>query len=74
MTVAVLDEHRMREPSVTVLDALEDLDRELSQRGVELRLEGLPETAVVVARRTDWFQEREAAGRVTPTPTEAAGS
>jgi sulfate permease, SulP family len=72
--IAVLDVHRMRETSVTVLDVLEDLDRELSETGVELRLDGLPETAAVVARRTDWFQGLEAAGRVTTTTAEAPSS
>jgi sulfate permease, SulP family len=73
VSIAVLDMHRMRETSVTVLDALEDLDRELSETGVELRLEGLPETAATVARRTDWFQRLEATGRATTTD-EAAES
>ena len=74
VAVAVLDVRRMRETSVTVLDALEDLDRELAETGVELRLAGLPETAAVVARRTAWFQDLVAAGRVAATIDGAVGS
>jgi sulfate permease, SulP family len=74
VSVVVLDMRRMRETSVTVLDALEDLDRELAGTGVELRLAGLPATAAVVARRTQWFQALEASGRVAPTVEEAVES
>ena len=74
VSVAILDVSLMRHTSVTVLDALEDLDRELSESGVELRLAGLPEAAAVVARRTPWFRSLVAAGRVTPTVEEAVGS
>ncbi len=38
--------------SITVLDTLEALDRELAQLGVQLHLAALPEEASVVAART----------------------
>ncbi|UPL18061.1 sulfate transporter [Microbacterium aurugineum] len=50
--------------TITVLDALEDLDRELAQRGVSLHLAALPEPATAVAEHTPWFLRLSAAGRV----------
>jgi anti-anti-sigma regulatory factor len=50
--------------SITVLDALADLDRELAQRGVELHIAALPEAAAAVARRTPWFSRMAASHRV----------
>ncbi|WP_233486845.1 SulP family inorganic anion transporter [Zhihengliuella sp. ISTPL4] len=52
--------------SITVLDALESLDRELSQLGVQLQLAALPQDAVVVAARTPWYTALAEAGRVHP--------
>ncbi|MFJ6548309.1 SulP family inorganic anion transporter [Microbacterium sp. NPDC091676] len=52
--------------SITVLDTLEALDRELSQLGVQLHLAALPEAAAAVAARTPWYSGLEAAGRVHP--------
>ena len=57
----------MRETSVTVLDALADLDTELAARGIELRLAAMPESAAAVARRGAWFAGMERDGRVYPT-------
>ncbi|MFJ6531784.1 SulP family inorganic anion transporter [Microbacterium sp. NPDC091662] len=50
--------------TITVLDALENLDRELSQLGVVLHLAALPEAAKTVAERTHWFAGLESTGRV----------
>ena len=50
--------------SITILEALGDLDRELAQLGTELHLAALPESAAVVARRTAWFAGLESSGRV----------
>ncbi|MCK8477176.1 SulP family inorganic anion transporter [Microbacterium aurugineum] len=50
--------------TITVLDALEDLDRELAQRGVSLHLAALPQPATAVAEHTPWFLRLSAAGRV----------
>lgn len=50
--------------TITVLEALENLDRELSQLGVVLHLAALPAAAVAVAERTSWFTGLESAGRV----------
>ncbi|ROP74594.1 SulP family inorganic anion transporter [Curtobacterium sp. PhB115] len=66
-TVLVLDLTQMRETSVTVLDGLADLDRELQQRGVVLRLSGLPPRATATAARTEWFQGLVEQGRVSST-------
>ena len=59
-----LDLSRMEVTSVTVLDALADLDRELGELGVQLRIAGVPAAAAVMARRTDWFPALEGEGRV----------
>jgi len=53
--------------TITVLDALEDLDRELSQLGVVLHLAAVPASARGVAERTPWFAGLESAGRVHGT-------
>jgi MFS superfamily sulfate permease-like transporter len=60
----VLDLSRQRIITMTVLEALEDLDRDLAASGVELRLRALPEKARAVAARTPWFRSLDAAGRV----------
>ncbi|MCT1364919.1 MULTISPECIES: SulP family inorganic anion transporter [unclassified Microbacterium] len=52
--------------SITVLDTLEALDRELAQLGVQLDLAALPEEASVVAARTPWYAGLVEAGRVHP--------
>ncbi len=64
VSVVVLDMSVVQEISVTVLDAMTDLDRELAARGVQLRLASLPEQAARVARRTSWFRGLEEADRV----------
>jgi MFS superfamily sulfate permease-like transporter len=63
----VLDMSVIQETSVTVLDTLTDLDRELAGTGVELRVAALPPGAARVAERTAWFRGLAAAGRVSPT-------
>ncbi|KQQ92981.1 sulfate transporter [Leifsonia sp. Leaf325] len=67
----VLDVTRMRETSVTVLDALEDLDRELAETGVQLRLAGVPVSAAEIAGRTEWYRGVLASGRSFATVEEA---
>ncbi|GAA1762711.1 SulP family inorganic anion transporter [Agromyces humatus] len=62
---------RMSVTSVTVLDTLADLDRELGGQGIELRLAAVPDAGATVARRTSWYAGLEAAGRVYPTLGEA---
>ncbi|WP_429459396.1 SulP family inorganic anion transporter [Microbacterium sp. ZKA21] len=63
VTAVVLDVERLDIVTVTVLDALEDLDRELSQLGITLHLAKLPEAARVIARRTSWYASLEHDGR-----------
>ncbi|MFB7249699.1 SulP family inorganic anion transporter [Microbacterium sp. NPDC056234] len=62
-TAVVLDVHRLDVVTVTVLDALEDLDRELSQLGIELHLARLPEHSATIARRMPWYAGLEKDGR-----------
>lgn len=59
----LLDVRHVEIMTITVIDALTDLDKELAARDVTLHLAGLPDTALVVARKTDWFQEIERQGR-----------
>ena len=66
-----LELSRLTATSVTVLDTLADLDRELASTGVELRLAAVPEEGAGVARRTSWFAGLEAEARVYPTLDEA---
>lgn len=63
VSVVVLDMSVIQEISVTVLDALSDLDRELAARGMELQIVAVPEEVAQTARRTDWFRNLEDAGR-----------
>ncbi|SFR69001.1 high affinity sulphate transporter 1 [Agromyces sp. CF514] len=60
--------------SVTVLDTLADLDRELAGQGVELRLAAVPESGAVTARKGRWFAGLERSGRVYPTLAEAVAA
>ncbi|GAA5209916.1 SulP family inorganic anion transporter [Microbacterium kyungheense] len=66
----VLDVERLDIVTVTILDALEDLDRELTQLGIVLHLVRLPEKATAIARKTPWFEGLERAGRVHDTVDE----
>jgi MFS superfamily sulfate permease-like transporter len=50
--------------TITVLDALENLDRELDQLGVVLHVAALPAAASEVAARTSWFAHLASTGRV----------
>ncbi|GAA5195891.1 SulP family inorganic anion transporter [Microbacterium jejuense] len=60
----VLDVERLDIVTVTILDALEGLDRELAQLGIVLYLARLPEKATAIARKTPWFESLEQGGRV----------
>lgn len=60
----VVDLARMDSTSVTVLDTLTDLDRELASQGVQLRLSAIPDAALTIARRTSWFRALEEEGRI----------
>lgn len=62
--VVVVDLARQEVMTITVLDALQDLDRELGQLGTALHIAGLPEAARDVAAKTPWFRELAADGRV----------
>lgn len=62
--VLVLGLKQQEVMTITVLDALENLDGELAQRGTVLHIAALPERAAAVARRTPWFLGLESHGRV----------
>ncbi len=66
----VLDVERLDIVTVTILDALESLDRELAQLGIVLHLARLPEKATAIARKTPWFASLERDGRVHATVPE----
>jgi MFS superfamily sulfate permease-like transporter len=63
ITALVLDLYRMEATSITVLDSLAELDRNLASEGITLHLAAIPERALTVARRVEWYQGVEAAGR-----------
>lgn len=60
----ILDARRLDTVTITVLDTLADLDRELSAHGITLHIAALPERASAIATRTDWYQGLIAGGRV----------
>lgn len=62
--ILVLGMGRQEVMTITVLDALMDLDRELGQRGVSLHLAALPAAAAAVAQREPWFAALVSAGRI----------
>ena len=57
---------RAAQRSVTVLDALRELDRQLAGDGTQLWIAALPERATATAERTRWFPQWRTAGRVWP--------
>lgn len=63
ISALVLDVSRLEEVSITVLDGLEDLDRELAAAGVELHLARLPQSAAEVAEKLPWYRGLMEAGR-----------
>ncbi|MEJ1087988.1 SulP family inorganic anion transporter [Microbacterium sp. Mu-80] len=62
-----LDAAQLRVVSITILEALAELDSELAARGIELRLAALPDEAATVADRDAWFAALTREGRVYPT-------
>lgn len=66
-TALVLDVERIEFLTVTVLDTLEDLDRELAGGGITLHLARLTPEAIATAELTEWFRSLTSAGRVHDT-------
>jgi len=58
-----LDVTRQEIMTITVIDSLQDLDRDLAESGTALHLVGLPDAAVQVASKTPWYQRLQAEGR-----------
>jgi MFS superfamily sulfate permease-like transporter len=71
VTTVVLELTRQDVMTITVLEALEDLDRELVAVGATLHLAALPESAAAVARKTPWFTGLVTQGRVHASVDEA---
>ena len=69
--VLVVDVTAMARLTVTVIDQVADLERELRARGAELWVGGMPPDALATAQATERWPEWEAAGRVHAT-SEAA--
>lgn len=61
--VVVIEASAVLMTSVTVLDALADFDRDLSDRQVQLVITGLGGAALQLARKTEWWQRREREAR-----------
>ncbi|WP_313821427.1 SulP family inorganic anion transporter [Citricoccus sp.] len=70
----VLDLHRLEATSITVIDGLMDLDRQLSSKGVELHLAALPPKATAVAQGFPWFEKLQARNRVHPSVAAGLGA
>lgn len=69
--VVILDALRLDIVTITVLDTLEDLDRELAAMGIALHIAALPERATSIAVKTEWYQRMIAEGRVHASVEEA---
>lgn len=67
----VLDARRLEIVTITVLDMLADLDRELAAEGVALHIAALPARSTAVASQTDWYRRAAAEGRVHAQVDEA---
>ena len=63
----ILDLTRMEAITITVLDALADLDRQLAGNGIVLHLVALPDRARRVAEKVAWYQGLMAEGRIHDT-------
>lgn len=64
--IVILDLALQRTLTVTVIDAILELDRQLARDGIQLHLTRLPERALAIARRTHWWPEWDEAGRLHP--------
>ncbi|WP_350348494.1 SulP family inorganic anion transporter [Agromyces sp. G08B096] len=69
--VVVLDAAVLNDVSVTVIETFQDLDRELAEAGVSLRLAGLEPAVAEVLGRTRWFRGLVAEQRVFRTVDDA---
>ncbi len=69
--IVILDALRLDIVTITVLDMLEDLDRELTAMGSTLHIAALPERATAIAVKTEWYQRMIAEGRVHANVDEA---
>jgi SulP family sulfate permease len=72
--VVVFDASKLSDISVTVLEALADLDHELAAIGIQLRIAALAGDATAIAARDPWYASLAAAGRAFPTVDAAASA
>ena len=63
----VLDTSALAMVTLTVVDQLGDLDREVAQRGAELWIAAIPPRTLAVARQAENWDRYERAGRIHPT-------
>lgn len=69
--IVIFDALRLDIVTITVLDMLEDLDRELTAMDSTLHIAALPERATAIAVKTEWYQRMIAEGRVHANVDEA---
>jgi MFS superfamily sulfate permease-like transporter len=69
--VVVIDARALGRLSVTVLDAVKELDRELMAEGTQLWVAELPAAALVTVQRTHWWAQWQHEGRVHTSVTAA---
>ncbi|GAB3393110.1 SulP family inorganic anion transporter [Humibacter soli] len=67
----VLNVERLYIVTITVLDGLEDLDRELAAKGITLHVACMPQRSIDVAAKLAWYQGMQAAGRTHATVADA---
>lgn len=72
--VLVLDGTAIARVSLTAVDEILDLERELDERGIALWFAGVPPTAMPAVRKLPRWDELVAAGRIHPTALSAAGA
>ncbi|KQM82294.1 SulP family inorganic anion transporter [Agromyces sp. Leaf222] len=65
--IVVLDGARIDDISVTVIEMFEDLGRELTASGLQLRIARIDPAVEAIVERTDVFKRMRAEGRTYPT-------
>ncbi len=69
--IVILDAKRQDVVTITILEALADLDRELAALGITLHVAALPDAARTVAEKTQWYRDLVAQGRAHATVEDA---
>jgi len=74
LRVVLVDATSVGALSLTILSAMRDSERELTERGVTLWVASLPERALTMARRAPGWSSWDKAGRVWPTVNDAVAA